>query len=92
MSTVLRCIITGCDLADSDTGALYHGDLHEMENVYIFNAVIWKGDPLPLDRAPEERYIEAPLGSGAYFERRGVFIFPKALTTLSPAAEEYINA
>jgi hypothetical protein len=72
------CIKTGCDLHDDALGRTVHGDLFEMEEVYIFNAVLkdgqscWLSEPSNANR--ETLHI---LDGQTYFERRGVIVVRK---------------
>jgi hypothetical protein len=87
------CLITGCDLVSPlrpDTH--YHGDLWELGDVYIFNAVESGGHGRLLIGKPSAKHLATDLTTAEYFERRGVFVIPKSQAFLSPAAEEYINA
>lgn len=92
MNSQPKCVITGCDLTCSVWGTVYHGDLHEIGDTYIFNAVLFQGEALALNREVEDRHISLDLDGGDYFERRGVFIFHKSVCELSTAAKEYIHA
>jgi hypothetical protein len=84
-------IITGCWIKEGD--AVAHGDLHELDSVYIFNAVVnrsgdtnWQfGTELP----PTSRVLDVT--NAFTFERRAVIVAAKSLCKLSPAAKEYLG-
>lgn len=81
-----RCIIIGCDIAYGT--ATQHGDLWEVGDCYIFNAV---GEPDYSGEALGKLSV-AIRGSHHlnYFERRNVLIFAKSEAHLSAEATAYI--
>lgn len=90
-----QCLITGADLVIEAENKRVHGDLHEIGDVWIFNAVLkeygktaWVyGEPLASSYAWRLLCV-----TGGYFERRGVIVIPKSEGYLNPEAERYINA
>lgn len=93
-----ECIITGCGLQDDARGTQYWGDLHQLGDVWIFNAVTDpKGQPIPQPyRDPKGPVCpsflivrEAPWEN--YFQRRGVFVIPKSEADLNDTATNYIK-
>lgn len=92
MSRRLECIITGCELAIQDEPRFVHGDLHKLDGVFIFNAIVdstmeprWQ-DGVP---GPNEKVLWI-INQTHMFDRRGVFIVPVEAADLSPPAEAYI--
>jgi hypothetical protein len=84
LSSEPRRIITGCDLVQGDE--VLHGDLWELGDSYIFNAV---GDFR--SRPPSPRHIALFSDNHLnYFERRNVFVFLKASAQLSFEAAAYL--
>lgn len=81
-------IITDCEATFDSFHQ--HGDLWELADVYIFNAV---GEPNYSEFIATEksRYVSVlTQHHRAYFERRNVYIFAKADAVLSPAAAAYL--
>lgn len=86
MSTTPTCIITGCDLVCGDF--TQYGDLWEMGDVYIFNAV---GEPSYED-IPGDKFLKiADSFRQNYFERRNVYVVCKSEADLSYAARQYVE-
>ena len=82
-----KCIITGCELACLHWHQ--HGDLWELGDSYIFNAV---GEPsYDTELLPEKVLFIRGLSHNNYFERRNVYVVSKSEATLSRAAEAYIQ-
>lgn len=86
-----KCVITGCGL---DIGGQYFwGDLHEQGDQWIFNAVVDRTG----EAATVERGFILPRPSlhtstaAPSFERRGLFIIPKATSELNQIAQEYLS-
>lgn len=84
-----RCIITGCALIDTEQGRQVHGDLHQLDDSYIFNACVnqvgeaaWEYDTSTNSRAI---YV------ANYFERRGVIVFSIIAASFNQAAEDYLT-
>jgi hypothetical protein len=86
-----ECLITGCALVDGDRQVW--GDLHSVGDCYVFNAVLFGGEPNWQYNEPTPASMKSLelLGRGAIFERRGVLIFPKAAAVLNPAAEAFLK-
>lgn len=91
------CIITGCDIQfaaevhDSlSEPLLQHGDLWELADCYIFNAV---GEPQPGSKSGHSSYLLTVRAGDRlnYFERRNVFVVPKSEASLNPAAIKYVT-
>lgn len=86
-----KCIITGCGL-DIGGESYYWGDLHEQGDQWIFNGTTRQGEAREVEKA-------AILGRPSLhtdhavprFERRGVFIIPKAASELNNIAQEYLK-
>jgi hypothetical protein len=82
-----NCIITGCDI--QILMHWQHGDLWELADCYIFNAV---GDMQHGDRFSSEHnclLVQEDLHHN-YFERRNLFVVAKAEAQLNPAAQAYL--
>lgn len=89
-----KCIITGCDMIAADTDQIVHGDLWELGDSYIFNAVLYDGEAYWQDHHPTGSVPKAILINkitDRYFERRGVFVIHKDVAELTTIAQEYIN-
>lgn len=85
-----KCVITGCGL-DVD-GDYYHGDLHEQGDQWIFNSTRNEvGEARRL--GPEEVLGARCLHTRGrdIFERKGVFVIPKATSELNKLGQDYIN-
>lgn len=81
-----RCIITGCTLIYA--GTWQSGDLFELGDIYIFNAVgepQYEGEPFY-----ERAVILADIPHQTYFERRDVFVFAKSAAALNDKAKAYL--
>lgn len=85
-----RCIITGCELVIYG-GKWCHGDLHEVDGAFVFNAC------LQLDGSTNWQYGNFPgedrlvlRVDGDYFERRGVIVVAKADALLNARAAKYV--
>jgi len=86
-----RCVITGCDLTDGESHI--HGDLHELGDVYIFNACLdeeWQASR-DYHNLPHKNAKVITCSAAFFFERRGVIIFPKYCTFLNQAAKDYLH-
>lgn len=93
----MKTLITGCDVVDSQEHRWVHGDLHEIGDTYVFNAVLdnrgqsnWSyedWDSVITSRA----LILHPATNVRFFERRGVLVIAKSDATLTDAAKEYIR-
>lgn len=93
----MKTLITGCDLVDPQENRWVHGDLHEIGDTYVFNAVLdnrgqsnWSyedWDSVITSRA----LILHPAVNFRFFERRGVLVIAKSDATLTDAAKEYIR-
>ena len=84
-----RVVITGCGLA-LEFGSHHWGDLWEEGDCWIFNAC-GEEDGLddPLEDTQKILYVFAACEN--YFQRRNVFVIPKALAGLNQAAREYLK-
>lgn len=85
-----ECVITGCALVKDEGRAWAWGDLHRMDDCFIFNAVLEDGQAkwhhTPLEEAHNAMVLrpEAP-----YFERRGVIVFHRSQCAPNMAAIAY---
>lgn len=92
MSRPPRCLITGCELVAINTGAKAHGDLHQVGNAYVFNAVLDEHGETKWTRGgTPTRSNWVALHTGDVFERRGVLVFALGDAALSEAARNYIE-
>lgn len=84
-----RCIITGCDIQILNYHQ--HGDLFELADCYIFNAVgeASYGDKF-YSSASRCLLVRDSLHL-AYFERRNVFVIAKSDAILNEAAKAYLE-
>jgi len=89
------CLITGCLLVKDRGDLAVWGDLHQLGDCYVFNAVLnahgeadWNPDHVLHSHLKYLELAELPFPS---FERRGVITFPKYAATLSAAALTYIR-
>ena len=85
-----NCIITGCNLIFAGSNSWQHGDLWEVGETYIFNAVgELHGYPYPsiLEHCS---IVLAESSHHNYFERRNVYVFAKAVAVLVGCAVEYV--
>lgn len=81
-----KCIITGCQLPTPHF--TQHGDLWELAEVYIFNAV---GEPDHERSVTSDKVLEIhDQEHENYFERRNVYVVSKLEATLNGAARAYI--
>lgn len=85
----MRCLITGCYLYNIADDNHCYGDLHEVGDCYVFNAVLREAQARWEGGNPFGKILN--LRDGApYFERRGVIIVPKSYTYLNSTAGDYI--
>jgi len=89
------CLITGCAMRIG--GSTLWGDLHELGDVYIFNAVTGPDGKAsaaynPQTEGPDVRWIEVfdDCPSSLLFERRGIIVVSKAATVLNDVAREFL--
>jgi hypothetical protein len=87
-----RCLITGCDLVCINTASTAHGDLHQVGEAFIFNAVRdahgethWRHEEAP--RSTRLIYVHTDHA----FERRGVIVFHTTAAQLSDEARRHIQ-
>lgn len=91
----MTCIITGCALVDDRQGRCVWGDLHEIGESYVFNAVLDHGETAWQHGAPvhdhmKQLVIADKCPADAWFERRGVFVLAKQWGELNRPAREYL--
>lgn len=86
----MACLITGCALINGHAAAW--GDLHDLGDVFIFNAVLKDLEPYWQSAEPfvAGKYLD--ITHADYFERRGVFVIPKHTAQLNQVAIDYIEA
>lgn len=85
-----ECIITGCEFMSA--GGYVHGDLHQLGDVYIFNAATGAQGNMEWAYGPPHKGAKVLWDScGMYFERRGVIIIAKAGAILNQAAQDYLT-
>ena len=83
-------LITGCGLTINEDFRVW-GDLFEVGDCYVFNAC-GPGEGLAKPLRPEMKQLSvADSMYENYFERRNVFVIPKAEATLNQAALDYVN-
>lgn len=89
----MRTIITGCDLLvpSYSTKLTAHGDLWQVGNVWVFNAVLGEDGEARWNIQPRPRFLVTLGRETNYFERRGVFVFPQYAADLSPEATQHIE-
>lgn len=92
----LETIITGCAFHDPQSGRWVWGDLWQLGDTYIFNAVLEKGEAAWVFGEPDPARKAISRNDGPYhssmFDRRGVLVIHKSDTTLNQAAREYLHA
>ena len=89
----MTCIITGADLYLGE-GMGFHGDLFEVGECYVFNAVMNTGGQYPVmltvdPKGPRTLVVHRSVDN--LFEQRGVVVVPKNLATLTDEAAAYIT-
>lgn len=83
----MTCLITGCALIDPDGAAIW-GDLYQLADCYVFNAVLRNGEASrSYELRPDGRIITIV---GDFFERRGVFVIPLTCAVLNQVASLFI--
>ena len=80
-----RCLITGCFMVDG-SGASCYGDLFEVGNTYVFNAVD-KPRHVNVDGQAKTLVLDPGV---SHFCRRDVHVVPKVNAQLNYAAKEYL--
>ena len=88
----MTCLITGADLYLGE-GMGFHGDLFEVGECYVFNAVMNtdKQYPIMVTVDPKgARTLVVRRSVENLFEKRGIVVVPKSLAELSPEAEAYV--
>ena len=83
-----RCLITGCNLIDATEGKQVHGDLHRLDDTYIFNACLTDTGEAAWEYTID--YNERSIFVSTYFERRGVLIASVTDSVLNQAASTYL--
>ena len=84
-----NCLITRCRLVVAERSI--RGDLHEMGNVFIFNAVLREGEAAWEPGAGRGwNSNEKIIDTRDYFERRGVFVILRSGAMLNQSARDYI--
>ena len=89
----MTCLITGADLYLGE-GMGFHGDLFEVGECYVFNAVMNTGGQYPVmltvvPNGPRTLVVHRSVDN--LFEKRGVVVVPKGLAALTDEAEAYIT-
>lgn len=88
----MKCLITGCDLVDDNTGYWVHGDLHEVGGAYVFNCCLKDGEAAwTRGRYPAGRRLCVCTGA-QFFERRGVLVVAAKDAQLNAEAAAYVQA
>lgn len=91
----MRCLITGCALVSVQEGWATWGDLFEVGDTYVFNAMLHKGEALRSYQRPVPYELKQLLihesFAPTYFERRGVIVISKADASLNATAKEYLK-
>ena len=90
--SIPKCIITGCEFYSPQDMRHVRGDLFEIGNCYIFNALTdGNGNAAWKDGRPGLGDMIIGSRNDAYFERRGVFVFSKTDAEFNDRAEEYLK-
>lgn len=87
-----ECICTGCDFFSPVEGRFVHGDLHQLNDTYIFSACMdesrvncaWE-----YQRQPGKLVISCT--DNSYFERRGVIVFSRTSAEMNVRLAEYVK-
>lgn len=95
----MTCLIIGCALVDDVQQRAVWGDLHRIEDVYVFNAVLnpdreaaWQeGDDAYCPNVMKQLVLARSCPASAYFELRGVVIVHTSQANLNQAAQDYIG-
>ena len=90
MNTAPKCIITGCTLIDTAQDRQVHGDLHQLANTYIFNAVLDRGGEAAWQEGTATNGRAIYVDSNHCFERRGVIVCNIISAYLNTAAFNYL--
>lgn len=79
------CIANGVDFVDHSQKRMHHGDLFQLENVYIVNGngCEW----LPFDPAEVYKVVS----SREFFYRNGIFVFSKKHARFNQQLKLYIG-
>lgn len=89
----VECIITGCNLYDPAYFRWVHGDLHQTQDIYVFNACLdEKGESRWISgTAPEDERMLVCMEDYNIWVRRGVFVIPKMYAYLNDLAAKYLK-
>jgi len=91
-----RCVITGCNLYADNEEKYAYGDLHQIGDTYILNAVMDPkyrvGETLWLKTVQREKSAGVTVSSEHYYEKRGVIVFNRADAFFNPLAIERMPA
>lgn len=98
MTRPSECLITGCELYVPSEEWWAHGDLYRISSVYIFNAVMYRGETLkhytwnpndpPLPKHGRMLTLDT---DAAYFECRGVIVVGILDAELNDEAKRYLG-
>jgi hypothetical protein len=86
-----KCLITGCALTFSDDeGTVFWGDLHQLGETLVFNAVVNdKLDPVLSSIRPDNKTVIIHPHT-ELMQHQGIFIFRESEATFNPVAEEFL--
>lgn len=91
----MRVLITGCGLFDQNAERWVWGDLWEVWDTYVFNAVLHEGQTSWSYGVPEalktRNFLLINHEANNYFERRGVIVVPKLDARLNFTAMKYLQ-
>lgn len=88
MSREPKCLITGCELWNSSTKVLRHGDLHMFAGAYIFYST---PQVLEYEKLPAHLKTIVISDETPRWQRGNVWIFEADPGLLTPAALEYLQ-
>jgi hypothetical protein len=86
-----KCICNGAELLDSSSGLWVHGDLFELGDCFVFNAVLNEHGEAKWDRddfRPGAKILQL---ESYFFERRGVIVVRKDAARMNPSLAEYVG-
>ena len=95
----MTCIIIGCAFVDEARQRCVWGDLHQIDGVYVFNAVLnpkgeaaWQySDDFVVPEVTKQVILNETCPDFDYFERRGVIIVNRIFAKLNTAARKYLG-
>jgi hypothetical protein len=85
-----KCLITGCYLYVENENKAVYGDLHQLGDVYVFNACLQDGETAWVPIKPYQN-TKCLVITGEYFERRGVIVVAVCDAEVNATALEYLK-